>query len=316
MLVGPPQVGKGTLALNFAQAVNCTRPEDAPCGECSQCRRIASNHHSDIQVIGVGLGNGDGPRRREIGIGTVRELQHQASLKPYEGSCRVFIFDGAEDMSDEAANALLKILEEPPPQVLLLLLTAEEESILPTIRSRCRRLELHPLPLSVVAGEVSAYGSIGREDVEMLARLSKGCLGWALDALAEPSVLEGRSAQVERIAGLSEASLQDRFGYSADLATRYFKDREDVKQELNQWLRWWRDILLIREGSEGFVCNMDWVETLRRSAGDVTAAQIVRTIKALQDSIEALESNANPRLVLDVMMLTLPGRRTEKWQGQ
>ena len=310
LLVGPAQVGKRTLAINMAQALNCLSPEDAPCGECIQCRHIASGQHADVLVIGVQREGEEGSSRREIGIGDVREVQHQASLKPYEGSCRVFIFDGAEYMSEEAANALLKTLEEPPPQVLIILLTSREEALLPTIRSRCRRLELEPLPLADIAKELINTHSISREEAEKLARLSMGRLGSALSALNNPSIMEKRKEEMERIAQISQASLEDRFSYSSDLATLFSRNMDGAREVLYLWLRWWRDLLLIKEGSEEFIYNIDWADTLRLRASELTTAQVVGFIKAILSILEALEHNANARLALEVLMLSLPGEKT------
>ena len=313
LIVGPPHVGKGTLAVDIAQRVNCTTAEGAPCGSCNQCQRVDAGSHADIQVISTAREE-DGVARRQIGISAVRELQHQASLKPYEGACRVYIFDGAEDMSTEAANALLKVLEEPPDQVLFLLLSAQEEALLPTIRSRCHRIELHPLPISVVAQELVSSEEMGPEQANVLARLSRGCLGWALSAAREPAVMEQRATQVERIARLSFTNLEARFDYGGELATRYARDRQDVIAELEQWLRWWRDILLMKEGGEEHVRNVDQMEPLRQVAGQVTTQQVVKTITGVRDTIEALESNANPRLVLETLMLALPARQKTPWK--
>ncbi|TET38214.1 MAG: AAA family ATPase, partial [Dehalococcoidia bacterium] len=141
LFVGPPHVGKMTLAMNLAQALNC-RGEERPCGECPQCRRIARGVHADVQVIGL-------EGRMEIGIDQIREMQHAASLKPFEGRNRVFIIDGADHLSHEAANCLLKTLEEPPPNDQLILLAANERLLLPTVLSRCQKLELGPLPAPV-----------------------------------------------------------------------------------------------------------------------------------------------------------------------
>ncbi len=313
LIVGPPHVGKGTLAVNIAQRVNCTNADDAPCGSCTQCQRIASGSHADVQVIST-ASESDGASRRQIGISTIRELQHQTSLKPYEGSTRVYIFDGAEEMSTEAANAVLKVLEEPPDQVLFLLLTAMEDVVLPTIRSRCHRIELHPLPIAAVAEELTSSGLAGPEEAEVLARLSRGCLGWALSAAREPAVMEKRTSQVERIARLASATLEERFDYGGELATRYSRDRQDAIAELEQWLRWWRDVLLIKEGGEEHVSNIDQMDGLRLGAGQVTTQQAVRTITGIRDTIEALESNANPRLALESFMLALPAREKKSWQ--
>ncbi len=317
LLVGPPRVGKRTLALNLAQAVNCLSQEDAPfgsaqgrpCGECIQCRRIASAQHADVVIIGVQRGEGDGPSRKEIGIDDVREVQHRASLKPYEGRHRVFIFDGAEHMSEEAANALLKTLEEPPPQVLIILLTSREETLLPTIRSRCWRLEMRPLPLAEVARELVNNHPINTTEAEQLARLSMGCLGWALSVLKDPSIMERRTEQLERIAQLSEASLEDQFNYASNLASVFFRDREGAREVLYMWLRWWRDLLLLREGAGEYIYNVDWEDTLRPMTSRLTTAQVVGFIRAILRTLEALEHNANARLALEVLMLNLPGGR-------
>ena len=306
LLVGPAQVGKRTLALNMAQALNCLSTEDSPCGECLQCRRISSAQHADVLVIGVQRGAEGAASRREISIDDVREVQRQTSLKPYEGKHRVFIFDGAEYMSEEAANALLKTLEEPPSEVMIILLTSREEALLPTVRSRCRRLELRPLPQSKVTEELVSFHSVGEEQAAKLARLSMGCLGWAISAVKDPSIMEKQGEEMERIAQLSLASLEDRFSYTSDLASSFFRNREATREVLYLWLRWWRDLLLIKEGAEEFVYNAEWAETLRHRASGLTTAQVVGFIKGIQRTMDALEHNANARLALDVMMLGLP----------
>ena len=309
LLVGPAHVGKRSLALGMAQAVNCLVIEDAPCGKCSQCSRIATAKHADVRVIGVQSASEDAPSRREIGIDDIRQVEHQASLKPYEGTHRVFIFDGAEFMSEESANALLKTLEEPPPNVLIILLTSREESLLPTIRSRCRRLELKPLPISEVATELVDTHSMSQEEADKLARLSQGCLGWAISAASNPSIIEKRNESLERISRLSSASLEEKFTYAAELASLYYSNRDEARDTLLLWLRWWRDLLLVKEGAEEFVLNLDWKQGLLLQASVITTAQLTRFIRAILTTFEALEDNANPRLTLEVLMLSLPRNR-------
>ena len=309
LLVGPAQVGKGTLAIDMAQAANCLSAEDVPCGRCIQCVRIAAGQHADVVVIGVERREEDGPPRKEIGIDDVRDVQRQASLKPYEGKYRVFIFDGSEHMSEEAANALLKTLEEPPPQVMLILLACQEEALLPTIRSRCRRLELKPLPLSRMTAELVDARQLGEGDAAVLGRLSMGRLGWSYAALADPSIMEKRNEDLSRIAHLPEASLEDRYSYASDLASMYTGAREAGREALNLWARWWRDLLLIKEGAGQYVHNVDWADTLNLMASTYTTGQVVGFIRAVLRTIGALEHNANARLALEVLMLTLPAPR-------
>ena len=309
LLVGPPHIGKMTLALGLAQAVNCSQGQAVPCGDCSHCLRIGQGHHADVRVIGVTQRNENGPTRTVIGIADVKESLHQASLKPFEGRCSVIIFDGAELMSDEAANALLKTLEEPPPQVLILLLTANEDALLPTILSRCRRLDLLPAGKDQMVKRLTVEHEVSVNLAQRLALMSRGCIGWAINAVNDPQILEQRAADIQQIKEICQIGLQQRFNYANELAARFFRDRDSTKELLFLWLRWWRDLVLIKEGVEEYVQDQDELTHLRLQASQLSTLQIVGFIKALNQTLEALDSNANPRLALEVLMLNLPAAR-------
>ncbi len=312
LLVGPPQVGKMTLALNLAQSVNCLQGSGAPCGGCVQCTRIARGHHADVRIVTLGRGDEGGPARTVIRIDDVREALRQVNLKPYEGTCTVIIFDRADLMSEEAANALLKTLEEPPPQVLILLLTPDEEALLPTVRSRCRRLVLQPVPEEKMAEKLVSEYQADPKEAARLARLSRGCPGWAITALkGEENVLEQQEAELERLQETWESGLGVRFGYADELAALFSRDRDAAKQSLYLWLRWWRDLLLIKEGGEDYILNIAQHAELRLQASQLTSAQIVRFIRRLLATLEALDRNASPRLALEVLMLDLPTARVQ-----
>ena len=305
LLIGPPHVGKLTLAREIAQAVNCLRGPSSPCGECAQCRRIADGHHADVRVVDIEFSRKVEERNTvtTITIGSIRELERTVNLNPFEGSRTVIIIDGAATMTVDAANALLKTLEEPPPGVLFLLLTDDEDSLLSTIRSRCQALPLLPMSRAQMLEFLADRHSVPEDEGDRLYRLSRGCLGWALQALADPQILDQRLADLERIRETLAAGLDARFTYANEVASLFSSNRPAARELLALWLRWWRDLLLIKEGADQFLHNADQADALRSHAATLSTAQIAAFIRRLLSTMAALDANASPRLALEALML-------------
>ena len=305
LLTGAPHVGKLTLALEIAQAVNCTSETDAPCHECNQCQRIADRLHADVRIVDLEFTRTVSGRENAtaISIDAIRELEHSVNLSSVEGSRSVIIIDGASTMTVDAANALLKTLEEPPPSVLFLLLTDEEESLLSTIRSRCQTLQLLPMSRQQMIDHLCRNHGTTEEEADRLYRLSRGCLGWALQALADPQQLDQRQADLERIRETVSAGLDAKFAYANEVASLFGSNRPAARELLSLWLRWWRDLLLLKEGADAFLHNADQAEALRAHAETLTTAQIAAFIRRLLETLVALDANASPRLALETLML-------------
>jgi DNA polymerase-3 subunit delta' len=305
LLVGPPHVGKMTMALDLARAANC-QGDEPPCGECEACQKIASGRHADVQVIGLDSGD---KSRAEIGIDQVREIQHSANLPPFEGKCKIFIIDGAELLSTEAANCLLKTLEEPAEGVIFILLTASESVLPATVVSRCQRLELRPLPASQVGVALSEGWGVEPKKAELLARLSHGCLGWAISAANNDGLLQQRNQRLDSLIDITSADYEERFDYVNQLVAWFNQSRSLVQEILNLWLEWWHDLLLVGLGCGDDITNIDRKETLASQAQGYSLAEVRAFIGSIQAAGEQLKKNANPRLVLEVLMLSLPERR-------
>lgn len=307
LIVGPPHVGKMKLAENLAQALNC-QGEAPPCQGCPDCTGIAAARYSDVQIIRPLMENGDRPRK-EISIEQVRELQRSAYLPPFQGRRKVFIVEAAELLSLEAANCLLKTLEEPPAAVVFLLLTSQEPLLPATVVSRCHRLELGAVPRETIEGMLVRRGAT-EETARLLARLSRGCPGWALAALEESSLLQERRQGLEMWIGLSYDSIGERFARAAQLATRFEKDRAGVKGVLELGRGWWRDLLLVKGDAAGHIVNVDQEAALAREAATYSWPQIRSALESLEAAQQQLELNANPRLALEVLMLNLPRKES------
>jgi len=304
LLAGPRHVGKGTLAINLAQALNCDAPE-LPCGQCRSCQRILEGKHADVTPIGL-------DSKTEIGIDDIRGLQRLANLPPYEGKCKVFIIEDAEYLSTEAANSLLKILEEPPQRVVWLLLAAEEEHLLSTIISRCQRLELKPVPSEQVQEILINSYNVDANKAKLLTQLCHGRLGWALSALANDDILEQRSQRIAKLVSLltpTSRSLEQRFAYAQELASQFSQNRRAGAEIIEIWLDWWRDLMLIKGGCQEAISNVDYEMALEEQARGLTLGEIEGFLANLCLLQEEISKNVNPRLALEWLMLNLPRKK-------
>lgn len=309
LIAGPESVGKMALAVDLAAALNCTGDE-RPCGECAGCTRTRRGLHTDVHVVGIQVVGG-GRSRTLIGVEQVREVQREASLAPFEGECKVVIFDGAELLSEEASNSLLKTLEEPPPGVYLLLLTAKPEALLPTVVSRCQLVDLKPVPSDVIALHLVQSRGMDEETAERTARLSGGRPGWAIRAAGEPELLEAVEEKVEEVEEVVRGSMETRFDHAARLGSVADRDREAGRRELEVWLAWWRDVMLVKEGVPQLAANMSRMDSLKPVAEMLSRQQITGAIRAVRRTRRLIARNVNSRLALEVMMLDLPRVRQQ-----
>ncbi|MFN8483000.1 MAG: DNA polymerase III subunit delta' [Anaerolineae bacterium] len=318
LFVGPPNVGKTTLALAFAQALLCgdrdARAAGAPCGVCASCRRVAALTHPNLRVIepdGAGgdeTGDGEGERktrkaasRGQIKIDTVREVQRELSLRPYQGDYRVVILSRADSMNEAAENALLKTLEEPPAYGVLILTAEDADSLLPTTVSRCQGVTVGLTPSGEISAALQGRG-VAAAEADRLAHLSGGRIGWAFSAVKDPGLLAKRAASLERLGRALAVDRGERLALAEELA----KKPDALPDLLELWQSWWRDALLTQGGCGEWVTNSDQRATLDALAQRRSTAELAGALRALREASAELERNANPRLVLEVLLLTWP----------
>ena len=307
LFTGPDQVGKRTLALAFAMALNCTEPPQPgeACGRCRSCAGLKQERHADLSVVRIGADES------EIKIDTVRELSRHLSLTPLEARRRIALLVDFDLASVQAQNALLKTLEEPPEAVVLLLTARSTANLLPTIVSRCEVLSLRPLNPEQIEHALGADG-LPPEQARLLAAISGGRPGLARALAADDELLTRRTAALEELRTLMSGGRGERFAVAESLA-RKLKNSEElesvrrrVEERLLTWLTLWRDALLLSHGADAHLANPDRRADLERLVSSFSPEALAAAVLAVQTTLDRLDRNANIQLALENLMLDLP----------
>ncbi|MBP2626294.1 MAG: polymerase delta prime subunit [Firmicutes bacterium] len=293
LLSGPRGIGKFMVARVLSTALLCKAPESRPCGSCQSCLQMANGTQPDFLNIG--------PDGANIKIEQIRNLQNEVALAPYVSLRRVCIINEAELMTVQAANSLLKVLEEPVGDVVFILIAANKQMLLPTIISRCMAIEFQPLTDTVLTEALVDKGFL-HDQSEVAARLSRGRMGTAL-SLLEPEGLAVRNQAVEIIQDLLEGSVRKVW----DIATILEKmERKDILQLLGYFTYIMRDTLMIVTGQDrSFLFNVDLADWLSGHAGRWSEEHLLQGIRAVETAGRALNANANARLTGEALLIKI-----------
>jgi DNA polymerase-3 subunit delta' len=286
---GPNGVGKHTCALTIAKTLNCLNaPPGDFCGQCAACRKIESGIHPDVVTVSVEDG------ATQIKIAQIRQLLNTLELQPLEGRNKIFIIDPADLLNAEAANALLKGLEEPPENSFFILITVNVHELLLTVRSRCQVYNFTPLTLD----EIRQHGIAD----ELMVRWSQGSIGRARGLnIAE---LKTERAIVldfmETVAKAKEEHFQDLMGVSAELgrAKQEFESRLAIMAVLIA------DLLYIKEGAQEGLVNVDIRDQLVNLAAHESTERLIKMGECLRFIESSLKTHVNKQMLTDVLAIT------------
>ena len=293
LFYGPEGAGKTTLARIFAMAYLCGVKADDACGECADCRRFLQGNFPDYHEI---EGNGG-----SIKIDQVREIQREAQYTSYAGKGRVYLLRKAENLTTEAANCILKVLEEPPAGTIFILTADNPYRLLPTILSRCQQIPLRRVSPEIITGELVKRWQRSPGDARVAAMFSDGLPGKAISAASGEAGQAMREYVLDLLQRVRKGDVTELFAIAEEME----KSKEQTGLVLDLITLWYRDQLVwITTHSLEMVINSDLLDELQKGE-QMGKERIMFAIGELSRARRLLAGNANLRLVLEVLLLKL-----------
>lgn len=315
LFTGEQGIGKKLFALELAKALNCRHRDGVEaCDECSSCKRISGStfppfssdddnkerliwsEHTDLAMVR--------PFKQIIRVKPMRELEREANFRPFEGAARVFVVEDADCMNDQAANALLKTLEEPPTTTHLILTTSNPTALLATIRSRCQIIRFAPIAAEEVETFLVNQKNLPAEDARLLARTARGSIGRALAGDVD-SYRERRDMMLTVLRALTVTFDRAQLLRSAEeLAAA--KDRHEYEQRLDALETLIRDAWALALGRPiGTIVNGDLLTHLQQIAGEIRSDQAAGWLSQIEELRGTLDVNINRKVASDALLLSM-----------
>lgn len=295
LFTGIEGIGKKNAAIFFSMAANCAEP-GAPCHSCRSCKKILSENHPDIHQIE--------PQGILIKISQVRDLLKILNRKPFEARRRFVIIQNVHLINTEAGNSLLKILEEPPEKTHFILTTSQIENLLPTIVSRSQQIRFNPISNKSIAHHLINQHKLEEPSALLVSEMANGSLTNAekmIDRSGKTSNwINTRNFIVDKIENMSNMSTYALFAFASSLV----KKKETAIEHLEIIKMYLRDIIIFKYYPEKIIFK-DLLSEISNASEKNTIPSILDRIDAVNETQKRIQSNSNPRLALEMLMIRM-----------
>ncbi len=297
---GPQHTGKIFTASLIASTLLCENAGGKkPCNNCNSCSQISKNLHPDVTFVTLQEG------KKNITIDQIRDLQHALSLRSFLANYKITIIENAELLNEEAANALLKTLEEPGEKTLFILCTASKEALPQTITSRCQTIQFNLVPQYLIENWLISRGK-SKKEARVIARFSEGRPGIATQMLLDESFLNERTEHNNTLIELLKSDLNEKFAVINTLiqSSDFQNNDESIDLFLKDWIILLRDIILVKNNIQ-HVSNTLFINQISALACNMNIDTIQRAIINISASRKLVKQSVNPKLILENLVLSI-----------
>lgn len=296
ILDGPDMSGKKMIAEAFAMTLQCKKKGTEPCMECHSCKQALGKNQPDIIYL-------QHEKPNTISVDDIRsQINNDIGVKPYSSPYKVYIVDEAEKMNIQAQNALLKTIEEPPAYAVIMLLTTNAETFLPTILSRCVRLNLKVVPDEKIKAYLMEHCEIPDYKADVCVAFAQGNVGKAIELASSEDFNEIKNAALQLIKRLDDIELYE--------MTEAIKQIANYKLQINDYfdliMIWYRDVLLYKATADvNKLIFKEEVYDIKKEASRSSYGGIENILEALEKAKIRLNANVNFDLVIELLLLTI-----------
>ena len=296
ILNGEEKSGKMMLAEAFAMTLQCEKNGNTPCNECHSCKQSVNRHQPDLIYV-------THEKPNTLGVEDIRkQINDDIVLKPYSSKFKIYIVDEAEKMNIQAQNALLKTIEEPPSYAVLILLTTNADSFLPTILSRCVRLDIKAVPDEKIRRFLMEEKQVPSYQADVCVAFAQGNVGKAIALASSENFNEMKNSAIQLLKRINDIDLYE--------MTQEVKQITEYKLEINDYfdlmMVWYRDVLLYKATADANrLIFQEEIYSIKKEASHSSYEGIENILKALEKAKIRLKANVNFELLIELLLLTI-----------